>query len=278
MKNEDEIIKLMDLLYGEGAADADADKAWLQEHPELAQELEDLQKVRGALQSMPIPDAPIMPWLMPTAVAPAPVVRKLSWPYWAAASITLVVFGFLLAKIQVRFDAGEMTIAFGKSQTPPPIQVEQPHPNALTAADTQAIQDLVRAELAYHYTQLEQTIASAQVNLRKDNDTQRLQLVNQLQSELSALNKQQQAELTALVAATQADNLGKMVTAMNDAHSQQQEKIKWVLQQGFIDWNIKREQDLDRIKDEFNKVYAQVHYQRQEQEKFNRVIIQQTNN
>ena len=108
--------------------------------------------------------------------------------------------------------------------------------------------------------------------------TQRLRLVNQLQSELSALNKQQQEELTALVAATQADNLGKMVTAMNDAHSQQQEKIKWVLQQGFIDWNLKREQDLDRIKDEFNKVYAQVHYQKLEQDKFNRVIIQQTNN
>lgn len=278
MKNEDEIIKLMDLLYGEGAADAAADKAWLQEHPELAQELEDLQEVRGALQSMPVPDVPMMPWLMPTPVAPAPVIRKLSWPYWAAASIALVVFGFLLAKIQVRFDAGEMTVAFGKIQTPPPIQVEQPQTNVLTTADTQAIQELVRAELASHYTQLEQTIASAQVNLRKDNDTQRLQLVNQLQSELSALNKQQQEELTALVAATQADNLGKMVTAMNDAHSQQQEKIKWVLQQGFIDWNIKREQDLDRIKDEFNKVYAQVHYQRQEQEKFNRVIIQQTNN
>ena len=278
MKNEDEIIKLMDLLYGEGAADAAADKAWLQEHPELAQELEDLQEVRGALQSMPVPDAPMMPWLMPAAAAPAPVIRKLSWPYWAAASIALVVLGFLLAKIQVRFDGGEMTVAFGKIKTPPAIQVEQPQTNALTAADTQAIQELVRAELAYHYTQLEQTIASAQVNLRKDNDTQRLQLVNQLQSELSALNKQQQEELTALVAATQADNLGKMVTAMNDAHSQQQEKIKWVLQQGFIDWNIKREQDLDRIKDEFNKVYAQVHYQRQEQEKFNRVIIQQTNN
>ena len=278
MKNEDEIIKLMDLLYGEGAADTAADKAWLQEHPELAQELEDLQEVRGALQSMPVPDAPMMPWLMPTPVAPAPVIRKLSWPYWAAASIALVVFGFLLAKIQVRFDAGEMTLAFGQIKTPPQIQVEQPQTNALTAADTQAIQELVRAELASHYTQLEQTIASAQVNLRKDNDTQRLRLVNQLQSELSALNKQQQEELTALVAATQADNLGKMVTAMNDAHSQQQEKIKWVLQQGFIDWNIKREQDLDRIKDEFNKVYAQVHYQRQEQEKFNRVIIQQTNN
>ena len=278
MKNEDEIIKLMDLLYGEGAADAAADKAWLQEHPELAQELEDLQEVRDALQNIPVPDAPMMPWLMPTAAAPSPVIRKLSWPYWAAASIALVVFGFLLAKIQVRFDEGEMTIAFGKIQTQTQIQVEQPQTNALTAADTQAIQELVRAELASHYTQLEQTIASAQVNLRKDNDTQRLQLVNQLQSELSALNKQQQEELTALVAATQADNLGKMVTAMNDAHSQQQEKIKWVLQQGFIDWNLKREQDLDRIKDEFNKVYAQVHYQKLEQDKFNRVIIQQTNN
>lgn len=278
MKNEDEIIKLMDLLYGEGAADAAADKAWLQEHPELAQELEDLQEVRGALQSMPVPDVPMMPWLMPAAAAPAPLIRKLTWPYWAAASIALVVFGFLLAKIQVRFDVGEMTVAFGKMQTPPQIQVEQPHPNALTAADTQAIQELVRTELAFHYTQLEQTIASAQVNLRKDNDTQRLQLVNQLQSELSTLNKQQQEELTALVAATQADNLGKMVTAMNDAHTQQQEKIKWVLQQGFIDWNIKREKDLDRIKDEFNKVYAQVHYQKLEQDKFNRVIIQQTNN
>lgn len=278
MKNEAEIIKLMDLLYGEGAADAAADQAWLQEHPELAQELEDLQEVRGALQNIPVPDAPMMPWLMPTATAPATLIRKLSWPYWAAASIALVVFGFLLAKIQVRFDAGEMTIAFGKTPKPTQIQAEQPQTNALTAADTQAIQELVRAELASHYTQLEQTIASAQVNLRKDNDTQRLQLVNQLQSELSALNKQQQEELTALVAATQSDNLGKMVTAMNDAHIQQQEKIKWVLQQGFIDWNIKREKDLDRIKDEFNKVYAQVHYQRQEQDKFNRVIIQQTNN
>lgn len=278
MKNEAEIIKLMDLLYGEGAADAAADQAWLQEHPELAQELEDLQEVRGALQNIPVPDAPMMPWLMPTATAPATLIRKLSWPYWAAASIALVVFGFLLAKIQVRFDAGEMTIAFGKTPKPTQIQAEQPQTNALTAADTQAIQELVRAELASHYTQLEQTIASAQVNLRKDNDSQRLQLVNQLQSELSALNKQQQEELTALVAATQSDNLGKMVTAMNDAHIQQQEKIKWVLQQGFIDWNIKREKDLDRIKDEFNKVYAQVHYQRQEQDKFNRVIIQQTNN
>ncbi len=278
MKNEDEIIKLMDLLYGEGAADAAADKAWLQEHPELAQELEDMQEVRGALQSIPVSDAPMMPWLMPAAATPAPIIRKLSWPYWAAASIALVVFGFLLAKIQVRFDAGEMTIAFGKTPKPAQIQVVQPQTNALTAADTQAIQELVRAELASHYTQLEQTIASAQVNLRKDNDTQRLQLVNQLQSELSALNKQQQEELTSLVATTQADNLGKMVTAMNDAHTQQQEKIKWVLQQGFIDWNIKREKDLDRIKDEFNKVYAQVHYQRQEQDKFNRVIIQQTNN
>lgn len=278
MKNEDEIIKLMDLLYGEGTADATEGQAWLQEHPELAQELEDLQEVRGALQNIPVPTAPMMPWLMPTAAAPAPLVRKLSWPYWAAASIALVVFGFLLAKIQVHFDAGEMTVAFGKTPTPAQIQPVPPQTNALTAADTQAIQELVRSELAYHYVQLEQTIATAQANLRKDNDQQRLQVVNQLQNELAALNRQQQAELTALVAATQSENLSKMLATMNDAHHQQQEKIKWVLQQGFIDWNIKREKDLDRIKDEFSKVYAQVHYQKLEQDRFNRVIIQQTNN
>jgi hypothetical protein len=80
------------------------------------------------------------------------------------------------------------------------------------------------------------------------------------------------------VAASQADNLGKLVVAMQDAHSLQQEKLKWVVQQGFIDWNVKREKDLERIKDEFSKVYAQVHYQKQEQDKFNRVFINQTNN
>lgn len=286
MKNEEAIIKLMDLLYGEEPIDPAQRAALLQEYPELAQELEDLQEVRTALQDIPTAEIPLAPLFMPMPTAPAPVVRKLGWPYWAAASIALILFGFVLAKIQVRFDAGEMTIAFGKIQSPSPSQVEQPRINALastqlsnlTPADTQAIQELVRAELAYHYTQLEQTIASAQVNLRKDNNTQRLQLVNQLQNELSTLNKQQQAELTALVAATQTENLSKMLATMNDAHNQQQEKIKWVLQQGFIDWNIKREKDLDRIKDEFTKVYAQVHYQKQEQDRFNRVIIQQANN
>lgn len=278
MKNEEAIIKLMDLLYGEEPIDPAQRAALLQEYPELAQELEDLQEVRTALQDIPTAEIPLAPLFMHMPTAPAPVVRKLGWPYWAAASIALILFGFVLAKIQVRFDAGQVTIAFGKNTPPPQLQVDQPRINALTSADTQAIQELVRAELAYHYVQLEQSIAAAQVNLRKDNDQQRLKMVNQLQSELAALNKQQQQELTDLVASTQANNLSKLVTTMNDAHSQQQEKIKWVLQQGFIDWNIKREKDLDRIKDEFTKVYAQVQYQKQEQDRFNRVIIQQTNN
>lgn len=287
MKNEEAIIKLMDLLYGEEPIDPAEREALLKEHPELAEELEELQSVRHTLQEVPTAEIPLTPLFMPIPPAPAPVLRKLSWPYWAAASIALVLFGFLLAKIQVRFDAGQVTIAYGKS-IPPPLQwqTEQPGINSLastrlsnlTSADTQAIQELVRTELAYHYVQLEQTIAAAQANLRKDNDQQRLEVVSQLQNELAALNKQQQEELTALVAATQANNLSKMVSTMNDAHTQQQEKIKWVLQQSFIDWNIKRETDLDRIKDEFSKVYAQVHYQKQEQDKFNRVIIQQTNN
>lgn len=278
MKNEEAIIKLMDLLYGEEPLDPAQREALLQEHPELAQELEELQDVRSALQDIPTAEIPLAPLFMPMPTVPAPVVRKLNWPYWAAASIALILFGFVLAKIQVRFDAGQVTIAYGKSAAPLPLQVEQPRINALTSADTQAIQELVRTELAYHYVQLEQSIAAAQANLRKDNDQQRLKMVDQLQNELAALNKQQQQELTALVASTQANNLSKMVSTMNDAHTQQQEKIKWVLQQSFIDWNIKRETDLERIKDEFGKVYAQVHYQKQEQDRFNRVIIQQTNN
>lgn len=286
MKNEEAIIKLMDLLYGEEPIDPAERAALLQEHPELAQELEELQDVRNTLQDIPTVEIPLAPLFMPMPTVPAPVLRKLSWPYWAAASIALILFGFVLAKIQVRFDAGQVTIAYGKSVAPPPLQVGEPRINALastrlsnlTSADTQAIQELVRTELAYHYVQLEQSIAAAQVNLRKDNDQQRLQMVNQLQQELAALNKQQQEELITLVASTQANNLSKMVSTMNDAHTQQQEKIKWVLQQSFIDWNIKRETDLERIKEEFGKVYAQVNYQKQEQDRFNRVIIQQTNN
>lgn len=286
MKNEEAIIKLMDLLYGEEPIDPAQRAALLQEHPELVQELEELQEVRSTLQDIPTAEIPLAPLFMPMPANPVPMVRKLNWPYWAAASVVLILFGFVLAKIQVRFDAGEMTIAFGKTLNPTPIQVERSHANALastrpsnlTSADTQAIQELVRTELAYHYVQLEQSIAAAQANLRKDNDQQRLKMVNQLQNELATLNKQQQQELTELVASTQANNLSKLVSTMNDAHSQQQEKIKWVLQQSFIDWNIKRETDLERIKDEFSKVYAQVHYQKQEQDRFNRVIIQQTNN
>jgi hypothetical protein len=277
MKNEADIIKLMDLLYGEGEAAGQATTS-PPEEPELAQELEDLREVRAAFQSLPTPEAaPPMPLFMPSYVATVPPVRRLYWPYWAAASVALILFGFALAKVQVRYDAGQLTLAFGQKQTLP-LPLEQKAAPILTAADTQAIQALVRGELAAHYTQLEESITQAQAALRKDNDSQRLRMVTQLQAELLALNKQQQAELSALVAATQADNLGKMVLAVQNVHSQQQEKLKWVLQQGFIDWNEKRENDLERIKDEFNKVYAQVHYQKLEQDKFNRVIIQQTNN
>ncbi|HPH18106.1 MAG TPA: hypothetical protein PLE32_04995 [Haliscomenobacter sp.] len=279
MKNEEaDIIKLMDLLYGEGAAEPEQTEAFLQEHPDLAQELDELREVRNALQGLQMPEAAPMPLFMPTPPGQAARIRRLAWPYWAAASVALVLLGFTLAKIQMRFDHGELTIAFGKAIAPPNVNTSVPILGALTAADTQAIQDLVRAELSHHYGKLEQSIALAEANLRNANDSQRLQLVTQLQSELSALNQKQQMELTALVAASQADNLGKMVVAMQDAHSQQQEKLKWIVQQGFIDWNVKREKDLDRIKDEFSKVYAQVHYQKQEQDKFNRVFINQTNN
>ena len=278
MKNEADIIQLMDLLYGEGTSDPAQVEAFLQEHPELAEELDDLQEVRNTLQSLQMPEAPAMPWLMPMPNAIQPKMRILSWSYWAAASVALILLGFGLAKIQLRFDQGQVTIAFNQAIAPPSIQTALPTQGLLTSADTQAIQDLVRTELSHHYDQLEQSIALAEVNLRKTNDSQRLQLITRLQTELTALNQKQQSELTALVAASQADNLGKLVVAMQDAHSLQQEKLKWVVQQGFIDWNVKREKDLERIKDEFSKVYAQVHYQKQEQEKFNRVFINQTNN
>lgn len=278
MKNEADIIQLMDLLYGEGASDPAHVEAFLQEHPELAEELEGLQEVRNTLQSLQMPEAPAMPWLMPMPTALQPKMRILSWSYWAAASVALILLGFGLAKIQLHFDHGQVTIAFNQAIAPPAIQTALPTQGLLTSADTQAIQDLVRTELSHHYDQLEQSIALAEVNLRKTNDSQRLQLITRLQTELTALNQKQQSELTALVAASQADNLGKLVVAMQDAHSLQQEKLKWVVQQGFIDWNVKREKDLERIKDEFSKVYAQVHYQKQEQDKFNRVFINQTNN
>jgi len=278
MKNEADIIQLMDLLYGEGASDPSQVEAFLQEHPELAEELDGLQEVRNTLQSLQMPEAPAMPWLMPMPTALQPKMRILSWSYWAAASVALILLGFGLAKIQLRFDQDQVTIAFNQVIAPPAIQTALPTQGLLTSVDTQAIQDLVRTELSHHYNQLEQSIALAEVNLRKTNDSQRLQLITRLQTELTALNKKQQSELTALVAASQADNLGKLVVAMQDAHSLQQEKLKWVVQQGFIDWNVKREKDLERIKDEFSKVYAQVHYQKQEQDKFNRVFINQTNN
>lgn len=277
MKNEADIIQLMDLLYGEGASDPAQTEAFLRKHPELAEELDGLQEVRNTLQSLQMPEAPPMPLFMPMPAANPPKMRILSWSYWAAASVALILLGFGLAKIQLRFDQGQVTIAFNQAIAPPAIQA-LPTQGLLTSADTQAIQDLVRTELSRHYDQLEQSIALAEVNLRKTNDSQRLQLVTRLQTELTALNQKQQSELTALVAASQADNLGKLVVAMQDAHSLQQEKLKWVVQQGFIDWNVKREKDLERIKDEFGKVYAQVHYQKQEQEKFNRVFINQTNN
>jgi hypothetical protein len=278
MKNEADIIQLMDLLYGEGASDPAQTEAFLQEHPELAEELDGLQEVRNTLQSLQMPEAPPMPLFMPMPSVNPPKMRILSWSYWAAASVALILLGFGLAKIQLRFDHGQVTIAFNQAIAPPSIQTALPTQGLLTSADTQAIQDLVRTELSHHYDQLEQSIALAEVNLRKTNDSQRLQLVTRLQTELTALNQKQQSELTALVAASQADNLGKLVVAMQDAHSLQQEKLKWVVQQGFIDWNVKREKDLERIKDEFSKVYAQVHYQKQEQDKFNRVFINQTNN
>ena len=278
MKNEADIIQLMDLLYGEGASDPAQVEAFLQEHPELAEELDGLQEVRNTLQSLQMPEAPPMPLFMPMPAVNPPKMRILSWSYWAAASVALILLGFGLAKIQLRFDQGQVTIAFNHPIAPPAIQTALPTQGLLTSADTQAIQDLVRTELSHHYDQLEQSIALAEVNLRKTNDSQRLQLITRLQTELTALNQKQQSELTALVAASQADNLGKLVVAMQDAHSLQQEKLKWVVQQGFIDWNVKREKDLERIKDEFGKVYAQVHYQKQEQDKFNRVFINQTNN
>jgi hypothetical protein len=278
MKNEADIIQLMDLLYGEGASDPAQTEVFLQEHPELAEELDGLQEVRNTLQSLQMPEAPPMPLFMSMPAANPPKMRILSWSYWAAASVALILLGFGLAKIQLRFDQGQVTIAFNQAIAPPAVQTTLPTQGLLTSADTQAIQDLVRTELSHHYDQLEQSIALAEVNLRKTNDSQRLQLVTRLQSELTALNQKQQSELTALVAASQAENLGKLVVAMQDAHSLQQEKLKWVVQQGFIDWNVKREKDLERIKDEFSKVYAQVHYQKQEQDKFNRVFINQTNN
>jgi hypothetical protein len=282
MKNELDIAKLMDQLYGEGDAEGQDEQAFLAENPELAAELSELKGLREELYSfheMDLPAAPIFPL---AAVASTPKLKVLRWPMRIAAALALLVLGFLLGnKVQVRMDDGELAFSLGSK--PKPVQVISPEPvlavnSKLSSADTQSIQLLVREELALYHQLMKKTITQAQYNLRHDNQERLKSLQNEFQQELMAMNTTQRRELEAILAKNQEASLVSLVRNLEEVQTQNQGKLKWIIQQGFVDWNVRREADLERIREEFNRVYTEVSFQKTEQDKLNRAIIQRVDN
>ncbi len=282
MKNELDIAKLMDQLYGEGDAEGQGEQAFLAENPELADELAELKGLREELYSfheMDLPAAPVFPL---AAAASAPKLKVLRWPMRIAAAVALLLLGFLLGnKVQVRMDDGELAFSLGSK----PKQVQAISPESvlavnskLSSADTQSIQLLVREELALYHQLMEKTITQAQYNLRHDNQERLKSLQNEFQQELMAMNTTQRRELEAILAKNQEASLVSLVRNLEEVQTQNQGKLKWIIQQGFVDWNVRREADLERIREEFNRVYTEVSFQKTEQDKLNRAIIQRVDN
>jgi hypothetical protein len=281
MKNELDIAKLMDQLYGEGDAEGQDEQAFLAENPALADELAELKGLREELYSFHEVDLPAGP-IFPLATAPQPKLKVLRWPTRIAAAVALLMLGFLLGnKVQVRMDHGELAFSLGTKPSTEPVILQEPAlstNNKLSTADTQSIQFLVREELALYHQLMEKTITQAQFNLRQDNQERLKNLQNEFQQELMALNSSQRRELEAILAKTQEAGLVSLVRNLEDVQAENQGKLKWIIQQGFVDWNVRREADLERIREEFSRVYTEVSYQKNEQDKLNRAIIQRVDN
>jgi hypothetical protein len=178
-------------------------------------------------------------------------------------------------------DDGELAFSLGSK--PKPVQVISPEPvlavnSKLSSADTQSIQLLVREELALYHQLMKKTITQAQYNLRHDNQERLKSLQNEFQQELMAMNTTQRRELEAILAKNQEASLVSLVRNLEEVQTQNQGKLKWIIQQGFVDWNVRREADLERIREEFNRVYTEVSFQKTEQDKLNRAIIQRVDN
>jgi hypothetical protein len=271
---EEDIVKLMEALYGEkpdGAADREntgnAD-------PELADELDDLRQVRASLSQLKTPATALLPPFVPPGPARLARMHKRRPLYRAAAAAAgLLLIGFTLGKTDIRFEKGSVTFAWGHpTDVPqPPAQVQAP-----AAFDTLMVLGLIQKTLTQYRQEWAEAVANTRSGLRKNNNTQLASLQDRIETNLNDLHRRQEAELSNLIARLQESNLRELAGSMAQSETRQQEQIKWMLQQGFSAWNARREQDIEHLRSELGQVYNTVQYQQTEQDKLNRALIQQT--
>jgi hypothetical protein len=250
MNELDRQAQMMDYLYGEMTAEERKDyEAWLEQHPEVQAELEELQDSRAWL-------AEVEPAIPQPLVVNLPAERTFDrkWLYRAGAAAA-VILALWLFNFQIRTDQGGLILSFGnpeRLQTVPVAKGEE------DKDPTQQFEQLLannQEAFAQRMLTMDSLWEARFTGLQNANRQQWQQLKNN-QAQQVQLAKQQFIE----------EQIPQFAGFIQQLQLEQQEELRLLLVEFWNTWQETRQTDLQRIDVRMTNMYENVERSRQESE------------
>lgn len=248
MNNVDRQAQMMDYLYGEMTGQERREyELWLDQNPEIRQEIESLQTSRQWLSDLEeVTPQPILVDLAPKRTI------SLKWIYRAGAAAA-VLLALWLFNFQIRTDRGGVILSFGHPDT-----IQQPEPveaDAIPAAVWEKV-------LAEQQQMLEQKL----VNMDSSWQTQLTALQQENQQQWWSLKNNQAQQVEQVRKAFTEKELPRLAGLMQQLQIEQQEELQLLLVEFWNTWQETRQTDLERIDYKMTNLYEDVERNQQASE------------
>lgn len=248
MNNVDRQAQMMDYLYGEMTGQERREyELWLDQNPEIRQEISELQTSRQWLADV----EEVSPQPMLVDLAPKRVI-SLKWIYRAGAAAA-VLLALWLFNFQIRTDRGGVILSFGHPDSIQ--QPEQTEPDVIPA-------DVWEKVLAEQQLMLENKLV--QMDSSWQNRLTAMQQENQQQWRYLKNNQAQQAALVRKEFTEK--ELPRLAGLMQQLQIEQQEELQLLLVEFWNTWQETRQTDLERIDYKMTNLYEDVERNQQASE------------
>ena len=251
MNNEDRQVKMMDYLYGEMSVTERREyEAWLDQHPEVRQEIEAMQDSRQWLQTV----EEVRPEPLVIDLAGKKAIDRRWWYRIGAVAASLLLLW--LFNFQIRTDQGGVILSFGHPENlqpagETPLPVTDAIPSEVWEAFLAGNQELLDRKLV----QLDSSWQYQFTNLQKEQQQQWRRVRNTQAQQVEQISK-----------AFAERQLPRLAGLMQQLQMEQQEELQLLLVEFWNTWQETRQTDLERIDYRMTNLYQNVERNQQETE------------
>jgi len=251
MNKPDQQALMMDYLYGEMTDEQRREyELWLERHPEVQQEIEELQASRNWLADVET----VIPQPLVVNLAPKRTL-DLKWLYRVGAAAA-VVLALWLSNFQIKGEEGGFTLSFGNPKSIDSHEIEQPVDRSVEEMEAW------KMLLASNQNVLEQKMMAMDSTWQN----QFTKLENRQQQQWAQVNRTQTQQVQRIKQEFTEDELPRLANLMQQLQQDQLEELRLLLTEFWTSWQDTRQTDLQFIDVQMTNMLQNVERNQQESE------------